>query len=240
MGTFGNHQQFNRFIGYEKVEVHGTRLLVSEPSKSKSKFFHITKRGIDIGVSSVLIIFLFPILLLIIGTGIKLTSNGSIFFRQPRTGLKGVEFEILKFRSMILNADCNTKSAEKNDSRVTKFGQLLRLTNLDEIPQIINVFKGEMSLVGPRPYMISETKLYTQRFTNYSERLLVKPGITGLAQMKGHHSGPTNQTKLSERMSCDLYYVRNQTLSLDLIILIGTVRNFITNFWITLSSKKKP
>src|SRR5699024_5129681 len=154
---------------------------------------------------------------LLIAFIIKIDSTGTIFFKQLRLGLNGKEFKIIKFRTMITDAEkigTGLKVSEENDSRITKIGKFLRKTSLDEMPQLINVFKGDMSLVGPRPPV---TYHAYESFVNYPEwakkRFIVRPGITGLAQVKVRNSVSWN-----ERIKIDNYYIDNFSLLLDLQI----------------------
>lgn len=174
------------------------------------------KRGFDIFVSFFLIIFLTPILVLI-ATCIKVTSKGPVFFFQERPGKNGKLFKIFKFRTMELGSEKMIKGVEvlKNDPRVTKIGKILRRTKIDELPQLINVLKGDMSLVGPRPERVDSLNDYTDEI---SKRLLVRPGMTGLAQVSGNI-----YLTLQERYELDIYYVENQNFLLDIKILLRTI-----------------
>lgn len=174
------------------------------------------KRGFDIFISFFLIIFLTPILIFI-ATCIKVTSKGPVFFFQERPGKNGKLFKIFKFRTMELGSEKMIKGVEvlKNDPRVTKIGKILRRTKIDELPQLINVLKGDMSLVGPRPERVDSLNDYTDEI---SKRLLVRPGMTGLAQVSGNI-----YLTLQERYELDIYYVKNQNFLLDIKILLRTI-----------------
>ncbi|MGL5413910.1 sugar transferase [Cetobacterium sp.] len=174
------------------------------------------KRIFDILVSFLLIIITIPLFILI-AICIKVTSKGTIFFLQKRPGKKGELFKIFKFRTMELGSDKMTKGVEvlKNDPRITKIGKILRRTKIDELPQLINVLKGDMSLVGPRPERIDSLNDYTDEI---SKRLLVRPGMTGLAQVSGNI-----YLTLQERYKLDIYYVENQNFLLDTKILLRTI-----------------
>ena len=179
----------------------------------------LAKRALDLAVSGFFILLMSPVLL-ILSVIIKLTSPGPVLFRQGRMGRGGKPFGICKFRSMITNApemrnpDGSTYTGE-DDPRVTPIGRFLRKSSLDEIPQLFNVFKGDMSLVGPRPDLVDQIKYYTQE---EKRKLLVKPGITGLAQISGRNSIPW-----SERKRLDIEYVDRQSFLLDVGILFKTV-----------------
>ncbi|STO32262.1 Putative colanic biosynthesis UDP-glucose lipid carrier transferase [Fusobacterium necrogenes] len=176
----------------------------------------LLKRIFDMVVSFLILIILFPIGFLI-ALLIKLDSKGPVFFFQNRPGLKGKIFKIYKFRTMNLGSEVMIKGKEvmKDDVRVTRIGKFLRRTKIDEIPQIINVLKGDMSLIGPRPERIDSLKDYDEEI---SKRLNVLPGMTGLAQVCGNIYLP-----LSERYKLDVYYVENFSLLLDLKIMVRTV-----------------
>jgi Undecaprenyl-phosphate glucose phosphotransferase len=182
----------------------------------------VVKRAMDIALSLTALLLLSPLMLLI-GLLVKLTSSGPVFYRQERCGLNGEAFQMLKFRSMRVDAEQQTGAvwASKDDPRRTRLGTLLRKTSLDELPQLINVLKGDMSLVGPRP----ERPVFIQKFRktipNYMARHCVKAGITGWAQVHGWRGN----TSLRKRVQYDLYYITHWTPLLDLRILLMTVFN---------------
>jgi Undecaprenyl-phosphate glucose phosphotransferase len=186
----------------------------------------VVKRVMDI-VLSLFALLVFSPLMLVIGAIIKLSSKGPVFYRQERCGLNGRTFEMLKFRSMRVDAEAQTGAvwAKENDPRRTKFGTFLRKTSLDELPQFINVLKGDMSLVGPRP----ERPVFIQQFSNtipnYMARHAVKAGITGWAQVNGWRGN----TSLRKRVQYDLYYIAHWTPMLDLRILWMTVWHGLVN-----------
>jgi len=189
-------------------------------------YYSFIKRLFDVIASFFLLLVTFPIFILVAFL-IRIESKGPVFFLQERVGLYGTVFRIYKFRSMLINAeDILPKLKEfqerkevyvklKNDPRVTKIGSFIRKLSLDELPQLINVLKGDMSLVGPRPLIQSEIDYCSKE---QLQRLNVKPGITGLAQI----SGRTDVT-FTQLLSHDMYYVNNQSIFLDLKILIKTV-----------------
>jgi exopolysaccharide biosynthesis polyprenyl glycosylphosphotransferase len=180
------------------------------------------KRVFDIVISFVVLIGFLPLWILVAVT-IKLTSRGPVLFQQRRIGRAGKRFVLHKFRSMIEDAERDTGPvwAQKNDRRVTKIGRVLRRMRLDEIPQLINVLKGEMSLVGPRPERPYFVEKLAQEIPLYSRRLNVKPGLTGWAQIK--HNYDTSLDDVREKVKYDLYYIENMSLSLDLKILTRTI-----------------
>ncbi|HEY1961478.1 MAG TPA: exopolysaccharide biosynthesis polyprenyl glycosylphosphotransferase [Rhizomicrobium sp.] len=180
------------------------------------------KRLLDVSVATLVLVLLSPMLLLT-AVLIKLDSDGPAFFRQTRLGLHGKPFDILKFRSMSVLENGNTiVQAKRNDPRITRIGRFLRKTSIDELPQLINVLKGEMSLVGPRPHARAHDEYYGARIAGYSLRQQVKPGITGWAQVLGFRGETPTLERMRRRVECDLWYVRHVSLALDLEILART------------------
>jgi putative colanic acid biosynthesis UDP-glucose lipid carrier transferase len=192
----------------------------------------LKKRALDIVVSSLVIIFILSWLIPLIGLFILLESKGPIFFKQLRTGRNNKPFYCIKFRSMVFNKDADLKQATQNDARVTTVGKIIRKTSLDEFPQFINVFKGEMSLVGPRPHMLKHTTDYSKVADDYMIRQFIKPGITGWAQINGYRGEITNPEQIQMRVNKDLWYLENWTLWLDIQIL------FLTIYFILKGDKK--
>ncbi len=186
----------------------------------------VIKRAMDFGMALCGLILLAP-LLTVIGLLVKLTSKGPIFYRQERCGLNGKPFQMLKFRSMRTDAEQQTGAvwAQKDDPRRTWFGTMLRSTSLDELPQLINVLKGDMSLVGPRPERPVFIKQFSKTIPNYMARHRVKSGITGWAQVHGWRGN----TSLRKRVQFDLYYITHWTPWLDLRILVMTVFKGLLN-----------
>lgn len=183
------------------------------------------KRAFDIGFSLVVLCTIFPILYVVVGFLIKRSSPGPIFFKQKRTGLYGRDFECYKFRTMRVNAEADTKQAEKDDPRKTKIGDFLRRTNLDEFPQFINVLKGDMSVVGPRPHMLKHTEQYSSLIDKYMVRHLVKPGVTGWAQVTGYRGETKTLEQMEGRVKRDVWYIENWSFFLDLKIIVVTLLN---------------
>ncbi|MGD9920672.1 MAG: undecaprenyl-phosphate glucose phosphotransferase [Pseudorhodoplanes sp.] len=185
-------------------------------------FQQVSKRIFDIVMSSVAIAMLSP-LMLVIAILIKLESRGPVFFRQRRFGYNQAEFRIIKFRSMSVMEDGPAvPQAMRDDPRVTRVGRWLRRWNLDELPQLFNVLKGDMSLVGPRPHAIAHNLEYAPQINFYARRNNVKPGITGWAQVHGYR-GETDAFLMRKRVEYDIYYIENWSLTLDILILIRTV-----------------
>lgn len=183
------------------------------------------KRSFDLVFSSVVLCTIFPILYVLIGFLIKRNSPGPIFFKQKRTGLYGHDFECYKFRTMRVNDQADTMQAVKDDPRKTKIGDFLRRTNLDEFPQFINVFKGDMSVVGPRPHMLKHTEQYSALIDKYMVRHLVKPGVTGWAQVTGYRGETKTLEQMEGRVKRDVWYIENWTFFLDLKIIVVTLVN---------------
>jgi len=184
----------------------------------------VVKRAFDITVSIFVLIITSPIFL-IVSILIKLTSKGPVFFNPTRIGLNRKPFKMYKFRSMYITPPeiCNTKSTEKNDPRITSIGKFIRKWNIDELPQFLNVLKGEMSVVGPRPHRVNLDEEFISEVYNYRIRQFVKPGITGWAQVNGFR-GPTNTIdKKNARAKYDLYYIENWSLVLDIYIVFLTI-----------------
>lgn len=181
------------------------------------------KRALDLFVSGVLLVLLTPVLMLT-GIAIRLDSAGPALFRQWRTGLNGQPFRIVKFRTLNVTEDGDeVVQVKKHDRRVTRLGQFLRRYSIDELPQLINVLRGEMSLVGPRPHAIAHDRDYSRQIRNYYQRLHVKPGLTGWAQIHGLR-GETTLSEMRERVSFDVWYVDHAGFLLDLRILLATPR----------------
>ena len=185
------------------------------------------KRLIDIIISLAVIVFVLSWLTPIIALFIKKESDGPVFFKQTRNGINYEEFSCLKFRSMIVNENANKLQATKGDTRVTKIGAFLRKTSLDEMPQFINVLLGDMSVVGPRPHMIKENDKYYKTVDKYMLRHVIKPGITGLAQVSGYRGEVEKESDIVNRIKFDIYYLENWSILLDVKIILRTILNSI-------------
>ena len=182
------------------------------------------KRILDLTVSSVFLIFS-PIIFIPVAIAIKISSPGPVFFKQKRTGYMGQEFLCWKFRTMKVNVDADTRQATKDDPRKTRLGDFLRRTSIDELPQFINVWLGNMSVVGPRPHMLKHTEDYSALIGQYMVRHIVKPGITGWAQVRGYRGQTEELWQMEKRVEHDIWYIENWTLLLDIKIIIRTVIN---------------
>lgn len=187
----------------------------------------IVKRIFDIVFSLLFLCTIFPFIFLFCAIGIKLSSKGPVFFKQKRTGIRGKEFTCYKFRSMHLNDEADTLQATKDDPRKFPFGDFIRRTNLDETPQFINVLRGEMSVVGPRPHMLKHTEEYSQLVDKYMVRHWAKPGITGWAQVTGARGETEHLWQMEERIQKDVWYIENYSFMLDMQIIILTIKTIL-------------
>lgn len=185
----------------------------------------IIKRTFDILFSTLFLITLFPIVFLIIGIAIKTSSPGPVFFKQKRSGENGKEFWCYKFRSMRVNKDSDKQQATKNDPRKTKLGNFMRKTSIDELPQFINVLLGQMSIVGPRPHMLKHTQEYSRLIDKYMVRHLIKPGVTGWAQVTGFRGETKELWQMEGRVEKDIWYLEHWSFLLDLYIIYKTIKN---------------
>lgn len=183
----------------------------------------IKKRALDLAISLLVTIFILSWLIPLIGLLILIESGRPVFFRQLRTGKDKKPFYCYKFRSMKNNKDADLKQASRNDKRITFLGKILRKTSLDEFPQFLNVLRGEMSLVGPRPHMLKHTNDYSKVVDDYMVRQFIKPGITGWAQINGYRGEISNPEQIKMRVNKDLWYLENWTLWLDIRILFLTI-----------------
>ena len=182
------------------------------------------KRVFDILFSGLFLLF-FPLILIPVAIAVKISSPGPVFFKQKRTGLRGKDFYCYKFRTMRVNDDSDRQQATKDDPRKTKVGDFLRRTSIDELPQFWNVFKGDMSVVGPRPHMIKHTEDYSKLIDSYMLRHLVKPGITGWAQVNGYRGETKELWQMAKRVQYDVWYIENWDFFLDLKIIYLTIAN---------------
>jgi Undecaprenyl-phosphate glucose phosphotransferase len=200
----------------------GSEILFDLQQVPLSQFNLASKRAVDVVLSIAALLMLSPLLLLV-SVVIKLDSPGPILFRQSRKGFNGKDFKICKFRSMTVLEDGQTIcQAKRGDHRITKVGRILRTTSIDELPQLFNVFRGEMSLVGPRPHAIAHDSEYTETIANYAFRHHVKPGITGWAQVHGFRGETAKLDLMKKRVDLDIWYINNWSLWLDLWIILLT------------------
>jgi putative colanic acid biosynthesis UDP-glucose lipid carrier transferase len=183
------------------------------------------KRTFDIAFSLLVILGLLSWLTPILALLITLESKGPVFFRQTRNGIDNREFYCYKFRSMAPNKNADDIQATKNDMRVTKIGRFIRKTSIDELPQFYNVLFGTMSVVGPRPHMVKHTNEYASSVDKYMVRHFVKPGITGLAQVRGYRGEVETESDIQNRIKFDIFYIENWSIFLDLKIIVQTILN---------------
>lgn len=183
----------------------------------------LLKRILDIVLSMLVIVCVLSWLLPLLALLIKIDSRGPVFFIQKRNKKNGKTFYCLKLRTMVVNKEADTLTATRNDHRITGLGNFLRISHLDELPQFINVFFGEMSVIGPRPHMPVENIKYNLLFNAYNDRHLVKPGITGLAQSFGCHGPVSNIHQIEKKVAYDIFYINNWSLAMDIKILFRTL-----------------
>ncbi len=202
-------------------------VLAYRPNPLQNWFNRLVKRVFDICFSSIVIVCISCTILLPIIIAIKVSSKGPVFFAQKRTGYRGKEFTCFKFRTMKVNMEADTRQATKDDPRKTKVGDFLRRTSLDELPQFLNVLIGNMSVVGPRPHMVKQTDEYRNLIDKYMVRHIIKPGITGLAQVSGYRGQTEELWQMEKRVEYDVQYIENWTFWLDVKIIIRTIINAI-------------
>jgi putative colanic acid biosynthesis UDP-glucose lipid carrier transferase len=213
----------------------------SEPSPSlrayrESKWgYFFAKRCFDLVISLVIISlvlsWLFPVLMILI----KLDSRGPVFFKQKRVGFLGRVFWCYKLRTMYINGEADTKQASENDPRITRIGRFLRFTGLDEFPQVFNVLLGQMSIVGPRPHMSADCAKFASVISGYKMRNVVKPGITGLAQIKGYKGLTKDFESIFHRYQFDAFYVRNASFWLDMRIVRKTIAHILREVFVRMT-----
>lgn len=196
--------------------------LIPRAYLENKKTYFVIKRAMDISISFLLLVFIGSWLFPLIATFILFDSPGPVFFRQKRVGKTGRIFMCIKFRTMVKNFEADHRQASKNDPRISNVGKFLRDSNLDELPQLVNVLLGEMSLVGPRPHMLSDCRRFSRVVKGYKFRTIVKPGITGLAQVTGLHGPTEDNSSIQKRFESDVNYIREASLLLDLKIIFHT------------------
>lgn len=209
-----------KFEYYDYIPIISLRNILQDKTLNK-----IIKRIFDLIFSSLVIISVLSWLTPILAIIIKLESKGPTFFIQKRNGLHKKEFNCYKFRSMELNAQADLDLASKNDVRITQVGKFIRKTSIDELPQFFNVLLGEMSVVGPRPHMVSITNLYAMKIDKFMVRHFIKPGITGLAQTKGFRGEVETDEDIINRVKYDIFYMENWSILLDVKIIFDTIFN---------------
>lgn len=218
--------QISRMIcrNFEMCGVGAVPMLSIRRNPLKSVVNRCMKRTFDILFSSLFLI-VSPVIFIPVAIAIKRSSPGPVFFKQERTGYKGRSFKCWKFRTMRVNAESDRQQATKDDPRKTRVGDFLRRTSIDELPQFINVWLGDMSVVGPRPHMIKHTHEYSRIIDMYMVRHTVQPGITGLAQVNGYRGLTDELWKMEKRVEYDVWYIENWSFLLDMKIIVRTVIN---------------
>lgn len=220
-----NKELFSRAMS---IELYGAvPVLNLRASPLELEYASLVKRIFDIVFSSLVIIFMLSWLVPLVFILMKFDSKGPLFFKQKRHGVNRNTFWCYKFRSMTKNTNADTQMATKNDMRITKLGRILRKTSIDELPQFFNVLKGDMSVVGPRPHMQLHTEEYEKSVDKYLVRHFLKPGITGLAQIKGYRGEIIKDTDIINRVKYDIFYMEKWSIQLDLSIIYYTVFNAI-------------
>ena len=209
-----------KFEFYDYIPVISLRNILQEESFNK-----VIKRIFDLVFSLFIIFTLLSWLVPIMAIIIKWESKGPLFFVQKRNGHNSKKFNCYKFRSMTINETADLQLSSKKDARITKVGKFIRKTSIDELPQFFNVFFGEMSIVGPRPHMVSVTNLYATKVDKFMVRHFVKPGITGLAQTKGYRGEVETDKDIINRVKYDIFYIENWSILLDIKIILITIYN---------------
>lgn len=210
------------FDYYDYIPIISLRNIPLDETANK-----IIKRTFDIIFSLIIIVGILSWLIPVLAIFIKLESRGNVFFKQKRNGLNYKEFYCYKFRSMRLNEIADLYQVSKNDPRITRVGKFIRKTSIDELPQFFNVLLGDMSVVGPRPHMVSHTEMYARRIDKFMVRHFIKPGITGLAQTKGFRGEVETDKDIIYRVKFDIFYLENWSLLLDIKIIFLTIVNAI-------------
>uniref|UniRef100_UPI0032167492 exopolysaccharide biosynthesis polyprenyl glycosylphosphotransferase n=1 Tax=uncultured Draconibacterium sp. TaxID=1573823 RepID=UPI0032167492 len=220
-----NQQWFSRS---QKMESIGDMVIINpQEIPLDNVALRLQKRIFDLVFSGLVCLLLFSWMFPLLAILIKLDSKGPVFFTQNRTGINNKTFKCLKFRSMKVNDNADKKQATADDDRITKLGRFLRKTNIDELPQFLNVLAGNMSVVGPRPHMLKHTKEYSALIDHYLIRHYVKPGISGWAQVKGYRGETKQLSSMEKRVKADMEYIQNWTFTWDLKII-----------WLTIFGKK--
>jgi putative colanic acid biosynthesis UDP-glucose lipid carrier transferase len=209
-------------VVHECSSIH--TLYVDRPVPLEKGLNAFLKRAIDLVFSFCLLIFLFSWMVPILALLIKIDSKGPVFFLQKRNKRQGKLFTCIKFRTMHPNPYADMLPAYEADQRITALGRILRKHHIDELPQLINVLMGDMSLTGPRPYMICDNEKYENLIDEYRLRFRVKPGITGLAQASGHFGLLMDTEQMNERVKLDLHYVRNWSVKMEAVIIYRTIK----------------
>jgi lipopolysaccharide/colanic/teichoic acid biosynthesis glycosyltransferase len=230
---------FSKIRSFPELGVVSETIAIRSYIKKKRTYL-IFKRLFDIFFSSIIILGVLSWLLPIVAILVKLDSQGPVFFIQRRVGRWGRSFSCIKFRTMVVNELANVKQASENDTRITKIGRFLRRSNLDEFPQFFNVLVGHMSIVGPRPHMHADCRKFSKAVAGYKFRSMLKPGITGLAQVKGYRGPTKNFVSIFHRYQLDAFYVRNANFWLDMRIIRKTAGQTIRGLFSKMFQNSAP
>lgn len=224
--TFYYVPMISRYVrrNFDLISVGEMPVLAIRRNPLKSTINRFIKRSFDIAFSSAFLL-VSPVIFIPVAIAVKLSSPGPVFFRQERTGYRGKSFKCLKFRTMRVNVKADELQATKDDPRKTAIGDFMRRTSIDELPQFINVWLGDMSIVGPRPHMLKHTDDYSRLIDKYMVRHVVKPGITGWAQVNGYRGLTDELWKMERRVEFDVWYIEHWTFMLDIKIVVRTVLN---------------
>ncbi len=211
------------------IDYYGFVPVISPVAEPLSNYFNsLIKRFFDVLFSLLVIVLILSWLIPIVAIIMMVEAKGAIFYRQNRSGLNYKTFRIFKFRTMnVMESDDEFSQAKENDCRITKFGKFMRKTNIDELPQFINVLIGQMSIVGPRPHPLKLNDEYRSIISKYMIRHLVKPGVTGLAQVKGFRGETADHSKMKKRIVADVFYIENWSFLLDVKIILLTILNMV-------------
>jgi exopolysaccharide biosynthesis polyprenyl glycosylphosphotransferase len=221
--VFDDTRFYEHHLGRLDLETIDASWLLAADGFEQTRTGEVAKRALDLIVSCSLLTFAVPVML-VTAAFVKLESPGPVFYRQQRSGLRGTPFTVLKFRSMTVDAEAAGKPcwAEREDPRITRVGSIIRPMRIDELPQLINVLRGDMSMIGPRPERPHFVEQLSRVIPLYTERSFVKPGLTGWAQVNFPYGASVEDAR--EKLAYDLFYVKNRNLLLDLLILLSTVR----------------
>jgi len=209
------------------IHHYGLDFITVRTEPLQDPLVRIIKRAVDVLVSLPVVIFVIPPLAAVVSIMQRIQSPGPLFFRQWRAGISNQPFAIMKFRTMSCANDDPTRQAAVNDSRIFPFGRFLRRVSLDEFPQFINVLRGDMSVIGPRPHMLEHNEQFEKILQSYHVRSLVKPGITGLAQIRGYRGEARTDDDIRSRVECDIEYIEQYSLLLDSYIAIRTAQQVL-------------
>lgn len=208
-------------------EDDGFRFIGLREEPLENPLNRFVKRAIDLAIAIPVILIILPILTLVVWIAQRIQSPGPLFHAQTRAGIQNRQFTIYKFRTMRPDHNDEAKQASNNDGRIYQLGRLFRKLSVDEIPQFWNVLRGDMSIVGPRPHLIEHNNQFSRLMANYHVRAFVKPGITGLAQVRGFRGEARNNSDIENRVACDIEYLENWNLSLECAIILRTFAQLI-------------